>query len=93
MYKKQASYSIIPLMPIIMTEIKDKFKKNASNNINTASSLYNSSFGIGSIIGPMLGANLNSYYGFRVCAYILGPGYYSHLTLPTNTIGDISVDI
>jgi MFS family permease len=67
-----ASFSIIPLMPIIMTEIKDKFKKNTSNYIDTASSLYNSSFGIGSIIGPMLGANLNSYYGFRVCADILG---------------------
>lgn len=67
-----ASFAIIPLMPIIMTEIKENFKKHTSNYIDTASSLYNSSFGIGSIIGPMLGAHLNAYFGFRVCADILG---------------------
>mmetsp|Transcript_7438 Transcript_7438/g.6965 ORF Transcript_7438/g.6965 Transcript_7438/m.6965 type:complete len:95 (+) Transcript_7438:998-1282(+) len=61
-----ASFSVIPLMPIIMTEIKARFSKNTQNYINTASSLYNSAFGLGSIIGPMLGAHLNSHFGFRI---------------------------
>jgi len=66
-----ASFAIIPLMPIIMAEIKEKFTKNTANYIDTASSLYNSAFGLGSIIGPMLGAHLNAYFGFRICADIL----------------------
>lgn len=66
-----ASFSIIPLMPIIMTEIKANFHDRQQVYIDTASSLYNSAFGIGSIIGPMLGAHLNSYFGFRVCTDIL----------------------
>lgn len=61
-----ASFAIIPLMPMIMEEIKDKFKVSQQNYINTASSMYNSAFGIGSILGPMIGAHLNSYYGFRI---------------------------
>lgn len=66
-----ASFAVIPLMPMIMTEIKEKFAKNTQNYINTASSLYNSAFGLGSIIGPLLGAHLNSYFGFRVWTDIL----------------------
>lgn len=66
-----ASFAIIPLMPMIMAEIKVKFTKNTSNYVDTASSLYNSAFGIGSIIGPLLGAHLNSYFGFRICTDIL----------------------
>lgn len=66
-----ASFSIIPLMPIIMAEIKIKFLKNTSNYIDTASSLYNSAFGVGSILGPLVGAHLNSYFGFRICTDIL----------------------
>lgn len=61
-----ASFAIIPLMPIIMTEIKTKFAKNTSSYIDTASSLYNSAFGLGSILGPLLGAHLSSYFGFRI---------------------------
>lgn len=60
-----ASFIILPLMPTIMDEIKLKFKMNQQSYIDSASSLYNSAFGIGSIIGPMLGAYLNSYFGFR----------------------------
>lgn len=61
-----ASFAIIPLMPIIMAEIKLKFNKNKSSYIDTASSLYNSAFGLGSILGPMVGAHLSSYFGFRI---------------------------
>jgi MFS family permease len=61
-----ASFAIIPLMPIIMAELKEKFVENTSNYIDTASSLYNSAFGLGSIIGPILGAHLNAYFGFRI---------------------------
>ncbi len=66
-----ASFAVIPLMPMIMTEIKAKFVKNTQNYINTASSLYNSAFGLGSILGPLVGAHLNSYFGFRICTDIL----------------------
>jgi MFS family permease len=66
-----ASFAIIPLMPIIMTEIKEKFTKNTSNYVDTASSLYNSAFGLGSILGPLVGAHLNAYFGFRICTDIL----------------------
>lgn len=61
-----ASFAVIPLMPMIMTEIKLKFVKNTHNYIDTASSLYNSAFGLGSILGPLVGAHLNSYFGFRI---------------------------
>jgi MFS family permease len=66
-----ASFSIIPLMPLIMTEIKSKFVKNTSTYIDSASSLYNSAFGLGSILGPLVGAHLSSYFGFRICTDIL----------------------
>mmetsp|Transcript_1262 Transcript_1262/g.1409 ORF Transcript_1262/g.1409 Transcript_1262/m.1409 type:complete len:393 (-) Transcript_1262:53-1231(-) len=66
-----ASFAIIPLMPMIMAEIKLKFVKNTHNYIDTASSLYNSAFGLGSILGPLVGAHLNSYFGFRICTDIL----------------------
>ena len=66
-----ASFSIIPLMPLIMTEIKAKFPKNTSTYIDSASSLYNSAFGVGSILGPLVGAHLSSYFGFRICTDIL----------------------
>ena len=66
-----ASFAVIPLMPMIMTEIKEKFVKNTQSYINTASSLYNSAFGLGSILGPLVGAHLNSYFGFRICTDIL----------------------
>lgn len=66
-----ASFSIIPLMPLIMTEIKTKFPKNTSSYIDSASSLYNSAFGIGSILGPLVGAHLSTYFGFRICTDIL----------------------
>ena len=66
-----ASFAILPLMPMIMDEIKAKFHEKQQNYIDTASSLYNSAFGIGSILGPMLGAHLNSYFGFRICTDIL----------------------
>ena len=66
-----ASFAIIPLMPLIMSEIKLKFNKNKSNYIDTASSLYNSAFGLGSILGPLVGAHLSSYFGFRICTDIL----------------------
>jgi len=61
-----ASFAIIPLMPMIMNEIKTKFTLNQQNYVDTASSLYNSAFGLGSILGPMIGAHLNSYFGFRI---------------------------
>jgi MFS family permease len=66
-----ASFAILPLMPMIMDEIKAKFHDRQKNYIDTASSLYNSAFGFGSILGPMLGAHLNSYFGFRICTDIL----------------------
>lgn len=66
-----ASFSIIPLMPIIMNEIRSNFHDRQQVYVDTASSLYNSAFGVGSILGPMLGAHLNSYFGFRVCTDIL----------------------
>lgn len=66
-----ASFAVLPLMPSIMDEIKNKFQRHQQNYIDTASSLYNCGFGIGSIIGPMLGAHLNSYFGFRTCCDIL----------------------
>ena len=66
-----ASFSIIPLMPLIMTEIKTKFPKSSQGYVDTASSLYNSAFGLGSILGPMVGAHLSSYFGFRICTDIL----------------------
>lgn len=61
-----ASFAIIPLMPLIMSEIKSKHVKETSSYIDTASSLYNSAFGLGSILGPLVGAHLSSYFGFRV---------------------------
>lgn len=66
-----ASFAIIPLMPIIMNEIKEKFQHKQTNYINTASSLYNSAFGLGSILGPILGAHLSYYFEFRICTDIL----------------------
>lgn len=66
-----ASFAVLPLMPIIMSEIKSKFMKNTSSYIDTASSLYNSAFGLGSILGPLVGAHLSSYFGFRICTDIL----------------------
>ena len=66
-----ASFAVIPLMPMIMAEIKLKFVKNTHNYIDTASSLYNSAFGLGSILGPLVGAHLNSYFGFRIWTDIL----------------------
>jgi MFS family permease len=53
-------------MPLIMSEIKSKHVKETSSYIDTASSLYNSAFGLGSILGPLVGAHLSSYFGFRV---------------------------
>lgn len=61
-----ASFIILPLMPMIMNEIKTKFSTNQQAYIDAASSLYNSAFGFGNILGPMIGAHLNSYFGFRV---------------------------
>lgn len=66
-----ASFAIIPLMPLIMSEIKSKYAKETSSYIDTASSLYNSAFGLGSILGPLVGAHLSSYFGFRVWTDIL----------------------
>lgn len=66
-----ASFAIIPLMPLIMSEIKSKHVKETSSYIDTASSLYNSAFGLGSILGPLVGAHLSSYFGFRVWTDIL----------------------
>ena len=61
-----ASFAILPLMPIIMNEIKTKFIDDKIIFIETASSLYNSAFGLGNIIGPIVGSHLSSYFGFRI---------------------------
>ena len=66
-----ASFAVLPLMPIIMNEIKIRFNFDKSWIIETASSLYNSAFGLGNIIGPIVGAHLSSYFGFRICTDIL----------------------
>ena len=66
-----ASFAVIPLLPIIMTEIKSKFSDNQSWIIDTASSLYNSAFGVGNILGPIVGAHLSANYGFRTWTDIL----------------------
>ena len=71
-----ASFAVIPLLPIVMNEIRSKFSDNQASVIDTASSLYNSAFGIGNILGPIVGAHLSTYYGFRTWTDIL-----SHFSL------------
>jgi len=58
------SFNIIPLFPLLMKEIKHIYCLQSTDVTDLVSGLYTAAFGIGTIIGPLLGAYLCSLLGF-----------------------------
>ena len=57
-------FSLCPLFPLMMNVIKENFSSRTTTASDLASGLYTASFGIGTIIGPLLGAYLDWLFGF-----------------------------
>lgn len=65
------SFNIIPLFPLLMKEIKHIYCLESSDVTDLVSGLYTAAFGVGTIIGPLVGAYLCSLFGFEVTTDIL----------------------
>lgn len=58
------SFNIIPLFPLLMKEIKHIYCLESSDVTDLVSGLYTAAFGVGTIIGPLVGAYFCSLFGF-----------------------------
>ena len=58
------SFNLIPLFPLLMKEIKHHYNVSTCEVTDLASGLYTAAFGVGTILGPLTGAYLDSKYGF-----------------------------
>jgi len=54
-----------------MKEIKHKYNVTACEVTDLASGLYTAAFGVGTILGPLIGAYLEACYGFQMTTDIL----------------------
>ncbi len=64
-------FNLVPLFPMMMAVIKDNFSSRTTTANDLASGLYTASFGVGTIIGPLLGAYLDWLFGFSMTTDIL----------------------
>jgi len=65
------SFNIIPLFPLLMKEIKHIYCIQSTDVTDLASGLYTAAFGVGTIIGPLVGAYLDSLLGFQLTTDVL----------------------
>lgn len=65
------SFNIIPLFPLLMREIKHIYCLETTDVTDLVSGVYTAAFGVGTIIGPLLGAYLDSLIGFRLTTDVL----------------------
>ena len=57
---------IIPVLPEMIAAANKRFKGEQKQRVNTlASGLFNASLGVGQTVGPIIGALLYEYFGFR----------------------------
>ena len=67
----------IPLMPEFIEAVQEKegIKENAELN-DKASGMFNMSYGIGCLVGPILGGFFNDMWGFRsTCDIMAGSAF------------------
>jgi hypothetical protein len=62
-----APFAILPLFPMMRNSVLVD-DGNTEKVLNAISGLYHAALGIGSIIGPLIGANLYHYFGFYTTA-------------------------
>ena len=65
-----AAFAVIPLYPEIMRLIEKHFQRDG-NAKDVISALYNAAFGMGGVLGPVVGAHLTQTFGFKNCTDIL----------------------
>ena len=71
-----AFFSLVPLFPEIVQAVKESPEIQNSGIsqerlYDNLSSIYNIAFGIGNVMGPIMGSELTYNYGFRSCTDIL----------------------